>query len=302
MKRNVPRKSLALPAGAPIFDRMMYMRFSHSRIAQAVVTCLFVCLAPLATAADRGKVEAFLEVTGFDAALESIKYSASSAPDLLGVDAGDFGISWTQMTKQVFDVAQMREMAIDILEQTLSEDLLTHAAAFYATDLGQRLVEVENASHLDPDDEAKQLGGEQLVADMVEEGSPRLEIFKRMNRAVDSSGTSVRAIQQVQMRFLLAASAAGVIELRLDADELAAMFKAQEGDMRLAVAQSALATAAYVYRDFSDEDVEAYTLALESEDMKTVYELMNAVQYEIMANRFEVLATKLAGLQPAQDI
>jgi len=36
--------------------------------------------------------------------------------------------------------------------------------------------------------------------------------------------------------------------------------------------------------------------------MARVYELMNAVQYEIMANRFEVLAARMAELQPAQEL
>jgi len=36
--------------------------------------------------------------------------------------------------------------------------------------------------------------------------------------------------------------------------------------------------------------------------MQGVYVLMNAVQYEIMANRFEVLAVRMADLQPGQDL
>ena len=36
--------------------------------------------------------------------------------------------------------------------------------------------------------------------------------------------------------------------------------------------------------------------------MQKVYQLLNAVQYEITANRFEVLAQKMAGLQPQQDL
>ncbi len=36
--------------------------------------------------------------------------------------------------------------------------------------------------------------------------------------------------------------------------------------------------------------------------MQEVYELLNAVQYHIMADRFEHLAGRMAGLQPAQDL
>jgi len=72
--------------------------------------------------------------------------------------------------------------------------------------------------------------------------------------------------------------------------------------MRLEIQKSALAGSAYTYRDFSDGDIETYAEALEHPDMKQVYELLNAVQYEIMANRFEVLAVRMAEMHPSQDI
>jgi len=109
-------------------------------------------------------------------------------------------------------------------------------------------------------------------------------------------------LQEIQIRFLLAASAAGVIKLKVDAEGLRAMMKEQAPEMRLALQKSGLAGAAYTYRDFSDADIETYAEALEHPDMQQVYELLNAVQYEIMANRFEVLATRMADLHPSQDI
>ena len=36
--------------------------------------------------------------------------------------------------------------------------------------------------------------------------------------------------------------------------------------------------------------------------MQRVYELMNAIQYEIMANRFEVLAARMAEMHPGQEL
>nr|WP_235003800.1 DUF2059 domain-containing protein [Jhaorihella thermophila] len=253
-------------------------------------------------AADRARIEAFLKTTGFDVALDSIALSAGDAPRLLGIDAGAFGSEWTRLTKEVFDTARMRGMALDILEKTLDPDDLAHAVEFYASDLGQRLVAAENDSHMIEDDEAKQEEGRRLVAEMVRTGSGRLELLKRMNKAIDSTGSSVRAIQEIQYRFMLAASAAGVIDLKVDPDELRAMLLRDEPRLRTALQESALAGAAYTYRDFSDADLEAYAEALEDPAMQRVYALLNAVQYEIMANRFEALATRMATLQPGQDI
>lgn len=263
---------------------------------------MFCLLAASLHAAERDRIEAFLKTTGFDVALDSIAFSSSSAPEMLGVDPGTFGSDWSRLANEVFDTALMHRVALDILEQTLRDEALDHAVTFYASDFGQRLVEAENASHMIEDDTLKQQEGQAIVSDLVKEGSTRVETLKRMNRAIDSSGTALRALQEIQLRFLLAASAAGVIELQLDVEDLRGMMQQNEGAMRTALQLSALAGAAYTYQGFSDEEVLTYTKALEQPLMKEVYELLNAVQYQIMADRFEVLAARMAELHPGQDI
>lgn len=272
------------------------------RLVLPLLALLLVIAPGITRGADRARIEAFLNVTGFDVALDSIAFSAASAPEMLGMAPDAFGADWERVTGEVFDTGVMRGIALDILEQTLEDGDLNHAVDFYASDLGQRLVEAENASHMMEDDSAKIAEGESIVADLVESGSDRVELFKRMNKAIDSTNSSLRAIQEIQFRFLMAASVAGIIDLRMDADELRGMLKQQEGQMRIALQRSALSGAAYTYRDFSDEDLLAYAEALETPEMARVYELLNAVQYEIMANRFEVLAGEMAHLHPGQDI
>ena len=253
-------------------------------------------------AAERTRVEAFLNVTGFDVSLDSIRLSAESAPGLIGMDADDFGFQWTLMANEVFASDVMRELAVDILSETLSDELLDHAANFYATDLGARLVEVENSSHMTEDDELKSESGEAIIDGLIRIGSPRVEILKRMNSASDSAGTSIRAIQEVQVRFLMAAAGAGVIELQLDEPDLRELLKTNEPELRISLQTSALAGSAYTYQAFSDAEVESYTQALEHPDMKMVYNLMNAVQFEVMADRYEALALRMTNLKPSEDL
>lgn len=261
-----------------------------------------VLVPPELSAANRDRIEAFLITTGFDVALESIALSSRSAPQMLGVDPEGFGSDWTRLTDEVFEVGAMHDTAVSILEQTLSDEALSHAVEFYASDLGQRLVEAENASHMQEDDDVKQLAGQRIISDLIKNGSKRVESFKRMNSAIDSADTALRALQEIQVRFLLAASASGVIELQLNGDELRELMRQNEPAMRQSLQLSNLAGAAYTYQDFSDADVDTYVDALEQPLMQEVYELLNAIQYEIMAMRFEVLAARMAELHPAQDI
>lgn len=251
---------------------------------------------------DRTKIESFLTTTGFDVALESIKLSAESAPLMLGLDKDEFGDQWVRLSGDVFDTETMHDMALNILQETLTPELLNHATEFYASDLGQRLVMAENASHLKEDEDLKTEAGATIVAGLVQHGSDRLGLLKRMNAAVDGASSSVKAIQEIQVRFLMAAAGAGVIELQLDEPDLREMMSAQAPDLHRTIMLSALSGSAYTYQAFSDAEVETYAIALEHPKMKQVYQLMSAVQYEVMANRFETLAAEMAKLQPSTDL
>ncbi len=266
------------------------------------VAVMISCLVPPAHAADPGKVDAFLKVTGFDVALESIRLSADSAPLMLGIDASMFGSEWSRLVREIFDTDVMLTMGSDILTETLDDDVLEHASAFYASDLGQRLVAAENASHMKKDDAAKSEGGKAIIAGLKRIGSPRLALLERLNAASNVEDSSIRAMQEVQIRFLMAAANAGVIKLQMEEPDLRAAIRAQEQDMRASVKANALANAAYTYQAFSDAEIAAYASALEHPKMQEVYALMNAVQFEIMANRYEAVAQRLSTMQPSQDL
>lgn len=276
--------------------------FPHVLLRLAVVFALALGAAQSAHAASREKVEAFLTVTGFDVALSSIALSAGNAPMMLGREAKEFGLDWTRTAAEVFDTEAMHKTAVDILEQALDEEDLIHAVDFYASDLGQRLVAIENASHMEEDRETKRDAGRTLFAELVANGSPRVAFFQRMNDAISTGDSAVRAVEEIQLRFLLSADAAGVIDLTMDEGGLRAAQAADRDALRTALSAGALAGAAYTYRDFSDADIQAYAEALEHPRMRRVYELLNAVQHEITASRFEVLAARMADLHPVEEL
>lgn len=272
-------------------------------VLRPLVACLMALtlMVSQAVAADREKLKAFLTITGFDVALESIKLSAEDAPRMLGLEAEDFGASWTLMSRDVFDVADMQADAIEILGETLSDEALAHGAEFYASDLGQRLVEAENASHMRDRGDKRDEGGK-LLANLQQDNPERVAILERMLDAIGSEDQSLRAANELELRFLMAAQQAGVIRLRVDEQGLRAAQAEQAEEIKKSMRLSGLASSAATYRDFSDEELVAYAEALEDPLMKEVYELMNAVQYEIMADRFEAVALRLVELNPGQEL
>ncbi len=264
---------------------------------------LFVCVtSSIAQAAERERIETFLSVTGFDVALDSIALTAESAPQILGLESSDFGAQWGRVSAQVFAKDTMRGIALDLLEASLSDEALQHAEDFYGSALGQRIVKAENASHMVEDSETTQVAGRRIIADLVRDGAGRVQILNRMSRAVDAAETALASLQEVQFRFIMAASAAGVIELQLDGNDLRAVMAEQEDEMRLSLQRSNLAASAYAYQAFDDAELTTYVTALETPLMQEVYTLLNAIQFEITANRFEALAYELAKVGQGEDI
>lgn len=283
---------------------MTLHRFSPLAVLAALAVLLFLSVPGRGAGqgAERARIEAFLEVTGFDVALDSIAHGAASAPGMVGHTPEDFGADWERLAGEVFDPAVMRGIAMGYLEQALSGEMLHHAAGFYASDLGRRLVAAENAQHSAPPDPGRMQKGREIFAGLVAHDPERLEIYKRMLAAYNSTEHSTRALIEIQTRFLMAASAAGVTEAPIDEENLRALMRRQAPALRAMLAQNALVTAVLVYAPFSHDDLRAYAEALEHPTMRKVYALLNAVQFEIMADRFEVLGTRMAELHPAREL
>jgi len=262
----------------------------------ALVACV---LTGPARATERARLLAFLDVTGFGVAIDSIALSAGDALAMIDMAPEDFGPAWPRITSEVFDHALMRDMALDMLDATLDDGMLGHAASFYASDLGQRLVEVENASHMQRAGDAARAEAGARAAALP---PARRAALKRMNAAIDGAGMLSRAMTEIQVRFLLAAAEAGLTEGDFDADMLRRLLTRGAEEARADTEQAALENAAQTYRGLSTEDLRTYAGVLEDPMMGRVYELMNAVQFEIMANRFEALAARLGGVPPAREL
>ena len=263
--------------------------------------CALLLSVQSAFAADREKVAAFVDVIGFDVMLSSLVTSARNAPSMLGIEAQDFGSTWVKLVETAFEQDQLEQDALDILAATLSDDLLQHGADFYASDLGQRLVEAENTSHL-ADRTLRGTAGAALVAELEANNPDRLVLFENMSAAVGSQDSAVRAVIELQVRFLTAAADAGIVRLRLKPAELRARLEDNVAKMREDFAQRGLISNAWTYRDFSDADVAAYVNALKAPEMQLIYQLLSATQFEMQVTRYEDLARQLAAIFPGQDL
>ncbi|MFU1476883.1 DUF2059 domain-containing protein [Roseovarius sp. C7] len=250
-------------------------------------------------AADRAEIREFLNVTGFDVAISSVRTQIKDAPVMLGLPEDAFTEGWQSQVSDLYEEEKLQDLALSMLEPTLSDDMREEAIEFYGSDLGQRFVAVENASHAEEADPADEAKGEDILDEASE---ARRDALERLTDGIDAQGVSARAVQDIQVRFLMAASGAGLLEVELDEAMLRAQMAAGYEALRAELRAANLAHAARVYQGFSDEEIARYADALGEPEMQKVYELLNAVQYEVMANRLERLAPRLAKLRQGQDI
>lgn len=255
----------------------------------------------VATAAERADYENFLKVTGFDVSITSMQQGAMSGPGVTGDAPDAFGLQYTALAKKVFDPQLMLDRAIEMMGAVMPDDLLSKGQAFYASALGQRIVQAENASHMAPDDQ-RYAEGQKVLDDLSANDMARVDDYGAMMDAIGGIDSSVRAVEEIQVRYLLAAMAAGTEDFNYSEQDLRALVKEQEPQIRKNIAVYSMLTAAYAYRDFTDAEVHAYREALEQPAMRQVYEILNAVQFEVMAERYEALAAELAKLQPQQSL
>ena len=264
------------------------------------ISLLFLMVMP-AKAADRTKIAQFMAVTGFDVALESMRLSARDAPTMLGFDADDFGLSWSRLADRIFEPEALKNDALEILDNALTDDVLAHATQFYGSKLGQRLVTAENESHgLEFED--REAEGARLAQALSARGSPQPQYFLDMAESIGYVGATIKAYREVQVRFLMAASLAGLIDQRFDEVDLRAMLAQQDDEVRRAMAENLIVANAFTYRDFTDSEIEFYRDALAMPQMMEVYELMNAIHFTIMADRFERMALEMVNLTPTQEL
>lgn len=269
-----------------------------------ISTLVALALLPLASHAQgvpSDKIRAFMKVTGYDVVIQSLQQSAMAGPGLVGSAPEDFGKQYSALAEEVFALPLLEERAVEILSAVMPEDLIDYGAAFYASELGQRLVEVENASHLSDDDQRME-EGQKLVETMAREQPVRLDLVKRMASAVGSEEVSLTALVEMQVRFILAAAAAGAIPMDIDEQELRATTRMMVDDLRMQIQAMNVIGNAWTYRDLTNDDIQSYVEVLEGEKMQAIYEILNAVQFQIMIERYEILGQRMGELRPESEL
>ena len=208
----------------------------------AAVAVAAICFGAALVAADRETSREFLEVTGFDVAITSMQEGAMNGLGIAGADPDAFGSEWVRLSEQVFDPDAMIEDTLDMMEAIMPQELVDHGMDFYGSELGQRLVEAENAGH-GVSNERQMAEGEMIVTRLADENPDRIEEYRKMSAAIGGVEQSTRAIIEIQVRYMMAAMAAGASDIQYSEAELREILSQQSDQLANAISTSGIFSA-----------------------------------------------------------
>jgi hypothetical protein len=272
------------------------MRLVHSFVAFALSAGV-----AMAGPADPAKLKAFVEVTGYNVIISSLQQGAMAGPGMVGNVEDAFGKQYEALAKEVFDPEVMNARALEMLGATLTEELVDYGADFYASELGQRLVVVENQSHM-ADDQERMAEGGRLMQELTAEDPERLQVLNDLATSVGSTDISITALVEMQVRFTLAAMAAGAIPNSLSEQELRLRSTEAMEALRPQIEVMGVVGNTYTYRALPTDDLAEYVRVLKTPEMQQIYEALNAIQYQIMIEKYQELGARMGELQPETEL
>jgi hypothetical protein len=221
----------------------------------------------------------------YAADLQSELFPGAGTPRWLGLVADIYA---TDAMLQRFDAAFGAEMATDPAALRASLD-------FFATEQGQRIVELELAARRALLDEAVEEVAQAQVAELRRDDDPRLGMITRFAEVNDLIEQNVAGALNANLAFYRGMVAGGAFEGGLTEREILADVWSQEAEVRRETEKWLFPFLAMAYQPLSDDDLRAYLAFSES----PAGQALNAALFAGFDATFEAISQDL-GLAAAQ--
>ena len=263
--------------------------------------CFLACwvFVSSASAQDQHKMRTMMMAIGADAWIESFAEGmarsdnpASAEPDL----------GWKQAASEVFKHEEIFDTLVDRMKGMLSDEELDEILEFLASDVGRAVTRMEIEAQNPDIADGVDMAGAQIVEDLTADEPARLDKYRDMLAAIDAIESGVTTALNMNFAVLSGMSASGRMSYSLSEGEILTLLAAQEDTIREQIGVASLQTAAFTYRDLSDDDLATYVDFLTSEAGRRLYSVMNGVADEIMAERGRAFGTRIIELQGVQEL
>ncbi|MEP3741177.1 MAG: DUF2059 domain-containing protein [Sulfitobacter pontiacus] len=180
--------------------------------------------------------------------------------DMLG---GQGGPGWTLQVERIHDPERMVEAVRRALEETMSPSAVEDAIDFYTTDLGGRIVALENAARAAiAEREVEQIARANYGV-LAGDNDPRLALIRRLITSADMVDRNVSTALNSNLQFLRGMRDGGALE---DSDE--DLLSEIGGDLDAVTEDTSVWAHAYMllaYHPLSDAEIERYAAFSETD-------------------------------------
>jgi hypothetical protein len=198
---------------------------------------------------------------------EGVAYGVTLETDMF---PGGGGPAWTEAVSRIYDVAALRTRFDAVLQEELAgaPDLVDDLLAFYATDLGARVVgleiEARRAFIDDAAEDAARVAADRRRADR----DPRLAQLDRFIQAGDLLEMNVAGALSGNLAFLSGMNETGVYGQKMPQDEIMSDVWGQEAQIRDDTEAWLHAYLGLAYQPLTEAELESYIAFMESPEGK----------------------------------
>jgi len=148
---------------------------------------------------------------------EGLKYGAQLNDEMLN---GQGGAGFVTQLDAIYDAPRMVETVRRAMEAELDGDLLEEAIAFYASDLGQEIVNLENSARNAIANEDIEQAARSRFAQLEDSDDPRLMQLRALVAAGDLINRNVTSAMNANYQFMRGLTEGGALDMT-DAEILA---------------------------------------------------------------------------------
>lgn len=188
---------------------------------------------------------------------EGVTYGAELERDLF---PGEGGARWSARVATIHEVARMEGIATDRLRQDLGSapEAVAQMLAYFASEPGQRIVDLEIAARSAFLDEALRAAAEENYAEMARAEGPRLRQIRKLVDVNDLIEQNVAGGLNSSLAFYRGMVAGGALEEGLSESEMMADLWSQEPQVREETLNWVFPYLALAYQPISDAQLQGY--------------------------------------------
>ncbi len=228
------------------------------RIMWSVLVLAAICMPFVARAAgDVSRLSAALRLNDVIALMhdEGLVYGEEIAMSLFPTRSDG---AWPAAVERIYDEKKMRAVALPIFERSLAETDLAPLLAFFESPLGRRITDLELSARRAMLDESVDRANAAHVAQLIDEGDPRIDQLRRFIEANDLLEANVQGALNSNYAFMKAMLDGGAYDPSVTQGDILNDVRDQEPSVRSDTEKWLFDFLWLAYSGLSDEELDQY--------------------------------------------